>query len=88
MNLLHLSCVQGELDKALKYHEKCLRVKCEVGILPLLFMEGEIRLLLLENKETEALHKIDSLINKLIKNKEEAFLLKSIYLYLMEFCFC
>ena len=85
VNLLHLSCVQGELDKALKYHEKCLSVKCEVGILPLLFMEGEIRLLLLENKETEALHKIDSLIKKLIENKEDAFLLKSTYLYLIEF---
>ncbi|MFL8711949.1 tetratricopeptide repeat-containing diguanylate cyclase [Clostridioides sp. GD02377] len=85
VNLLHLYCVQGELDKARKYHEECLSVKCEVGILPLLFMEGEIRLLLLENKEIEALHKIDNLIKKLIKSKEDAFLLKSIYLNLMEF---
>lgn len=85
VNLLHLSCAQGELDKAKKYYEECLSVKCEVSILPLLFIEGEIRLLLLENKETEALHKIDSLIKKLIENKDDAFLLKPIYLYLMEF---
>lgn len=85
VNLLHLSCVKGELDKARKYYEECLSVKCEIGILPLLFMEGEIRFLLLENKETEALHKIDSLIKKLIESKEDAFLLKSIYLHLMEF---
>lgn len=85
VNLLHLSCAQGELDKARTYYEECLSVKCEAGILPLLLMEGEIRLLLLENKETEALHKIDNLIKKLTESKEEAFLLKPIYLYLMEF---
>lgn len=82
--LTHIYCAMREKEKAAQYCEAARNVPCKAAILPLLYEEAEIRILLLESNREKALQKTEQFIEGLERKKGDAVVLKPVYLVLME----
>ena len=82
LRLLHLACAQGDPDKAADYYRRCREISCHQGNLPLLLLQGELRLLLLQNQD--AAPHTARLLQSLRQSTLGPALLQPVYLECME----